>query len=703
MMSKNSFWANMKENLKRRNWIAVLNLIAFLLTFPIGVSLWISSMSYEKVNMGEAAWIVEMMPEATEYFSINFAMTFLVCILAVISAIQGFSYLFKRQKLDMYMSVPVSKERRFIVIYVNGILNFMLPYAVSLILGMIISAANGIMSVEIIKCALYAYLAHVVYFLAAYNITIIAVMLTGNLVVSFCATAVLFVYEIVLKLVISALYGMFFRTYYEWGEEFRVLFSPIVWMIENAEECEHLAYYHEVVGVVHYIDVTGINLLKILAAAAIAGVIGYFLYAKRPAESCNKAIAFTKTKPVIKVALLVPFALAVGELFWAITNKGAMTVLGLCIGILLGHGLIEVIFEFDLKAVMKHLKSGAVGAAIVFLAFVVFRFDVFGYDTWVPKASKVESIAVSVSDLYMEGYDPEKGYYLNAENYCLKQMYISDEAEIENAVNLFKIGTEKIAKLKERDAWQTEDRYFWASVKYRMKNGKEVYRSLMLPYGEETAEMVNTLVDSEAFKKGTYSILEEGLLERARIAQINFNNGFIIKTAKKEERELLLESYKEDLLSMKFADIAFEVPVCTMEVIFNYDAGNDSVESFSYFMPVYPSMERTTAYIEEHSYLADLKNNTDCIVKIEITHYNEETQEQESETFADKKEIEALLPAIMPHELERYQIFYTGTSASGDYDAFVLVEYMDGDTYISDQIHCFVDTSLLPDFAILGE
>ena len=41
---------------------------------------------------------------------------------AIISAMQGFLWLYNRKKVDMYGSQPISAVKRFRTIYVNGIL-----------------------------------------------------------------------------------------------------------------------------------------------------------------------------------------------------------------------------------------------------------------------------------------------------------------------------------------------------------------------------------------------------------------------------------------------------------------------------------------------------------------------------------------------------------------------------------------------------
>lgn len=131
MMSKNLFLANMKENLKRRKGIAVLYSVFFLLVYPVGLTLFtVSTKGYMSLNPNYRENLTE---SYAMYLGMNIATILFVTLLAVVCALQGFSYLFKRQKLDMYLSVPVSKERRFAVIYVNGILLYALPYLASIL------------------------------------------------------------------------------------------------------------------------------------------------------------------------------------------------------------------------------------------------------------------------------------------------------------------------------------------------------------------------------------------------------------------------------------------------------------------------------------------------------------------------------------------------------------------------------------------
>jgi hypothetical protein len=55
---------------------------------------------------------------------------------------------------------------------------------------------------------------------------------------------------------------------------------------------------------------------------------------------------------------------------------------------------MEVIFRMDIKGIFKHKKQFLFNAACVALIFVIFRYDVLGYNTYVPNDSELQSCSV---------------------------------------------------------------------------------------------------------------------------------------------------------------------------------------------------------------------------------------------------------------------------------------------------------------------
>ena len=135
----NTFFTDAWENMKRKNWVFWLSFLTFLCYFPGFLVLRLNSIRSTYEN-ADAAGLIRMqvrMDEIVEVlFHINGFMPVIVIGLAILIGMQGFVYLHNKRQLDFYHSQPVSRKRRFLVLWFNGILIFVITYLVNMILGM---------------------------------------------------------------------------------------------------------------------------------------------------------------------------------------------------------------------------------------------------------------------------------------------------------------------------------------------------------------------------------------------------------------------------------------------------------------------------------------------------------------------------------------------------------------------------------------
>ena len=124
MTSRNSFWASLKENNKRRIWIWIVSGLLWFVYYPVSMAMLMGrKIEHNHIDnlTGEAAKL-RLTEEVGEWLEVGNGITaILVACMAIVCAIQGFSYLYSRKKVDMYHSVPVKKSRRFAVIFTNEI------------------------------------------------------------------------------------------------------------------------------------------------------------------------------------------------------------------------------------------------------------------------------------------------------------------------------------------------------------------------------------------------------------------------------------------------------------------------------------------------------------------------------------------------------------------------------------------------------
>jgi len=359
MTSRVSFWNSIKEDLKRRNWLLALTSLVLFFAYPVRFALYFDGIK----NDWERGYHNEISGTVTEHLqkffmsglALDQGMTIIVVIIAFVCGIQGFAYLYKKQKVDMFYSVPVSKGKRFATVYLNGIIIFGVAYLVNLLLAFIVAVASGALSAQAIGVALTTFAIYLIIFLTIYNITIVAVMMTGNLVVTFLATAVFFLYEMLIYGMISMLQSVFFVSYSYYSQSFeeKLLTTPIFGITEMVDGVSVTGQ-----SVVTYGTSFGSGLIHIAIIAVITGVLAFYLHGKRPAEASERAMAFTKSKTPIKFLISVPICVFAGAMFYVSTNDNiGFLVFGLALGVVLSHCMFEVIYEFDIRAVWNHKRQ----------------------------------------------------------------------------------------------------------------------------------------------------------------------------------------------------------------------------------------------------------------------------------------------------------------------------------------------------------
>ncbi len=678
MMSKNSFLVSLKENSKRRIWLWIVSELFWLFYYPVGMAMLMSrKMEHNRIDgmVGEAAR-KRLAETAEAWLGGGYNTTaVLVTVVAVICAIQGFSYLYSRKKVDLYHSVPVKKSRRFAVIFTNGILICFVPYLVNLLLAMVIAWFSGGMDGHIFSKALIAAVLHLLLYLGIYGFAILAVMLTGNLVITVFATVIFLVYELIVRLLVEAYMIKFFSYYCYYSSRDALYLSPF-WYFGQAAEV---------------FDGGGLPLAALfgmlLLTAAITG-LAYYCYWKRPSEAAGKAMAFEKTKAVVKLFLTVPFSLGAALIVDDIVvSNGVLVVFSVIIAVILSNAVIEVIYEADIKAAFRKkrqiLVSGLCTAAIA----SVFCFDLIGYDAWEPSPEKLEDAVFLFSRGNME-YVDENMKTVGWEEYALG-----------------KPGVKDIEAICELSSKKTEEGDFlvWMDVAYRMKNGKVVWRNFAVNGDEE--ELLNRIIGSEEYKKMAYQNYDDNdyayikeYVETHKIKEIVFHNGFRVENLNPEEADTVRELWKKDMENFNYSTLRdeFQCGVIEMETKGEWNQNTYSIYGSS--ISVYPSFSHLRGYLEEKGIGTDTYLKAEDIESITVTNNHTEEavklrKEMEkkygdnyymidmedvsvTKTFTEEDKIKELAEAVYPSYLSRQ--WKGAGEISSDY--YVSIKYKDGRT-----------------------
>lgn len=644
MTSKSSFLVNMKENSKRRLWVWVISVLGFMLLLPLYVALRISQVQQQAefliVSYGaEMAEKIshENLLDAVKYTLGPSGILFiLTALLAVISAVQGFSWLYSRKKIDFYMGMPVKRSRRLLVIWLNGILLYLIPYILGLVIGMLIAAGNQGLDAGVVKVIFQALFVNLLLYLCIYHMTMLAVMLTGNIVITGMGFLVFCLYEWLVRRADYTYKSRFFRYYISSNQE-ALYFSPFY------------MYSQIVSNPAVMISQVKMIVLMILFAA-LTGGLACLAYFKRPAEGAGKAMVFEFTKPVIKILLVVPMALVIGDAIASDVNYapelgmhgGGYVFLALALAVILGCAMIQVLYEFDIKGALHRKRHILISGVIVICLFLIYRYDLLQYDSYVPEAKDVESIAfypyqydqADYSDLWFE---PGQGG-MGGRSYIDRYMYLTNSEDI---CALAEYSMEKYNKDMEEYEGHNSDLVlasdsYWseAVITYRLKGGREVMRRLWIDVDDEkTAGYLDRIIGSDEFKEG-YLMAASGrlseVIEQNKEYKISAYYGNTVYEQKMTQAEILelLECYQADMEFYNFTNVKESTPAGMIRIEFEKEISNTGygrgTTTTELGINIYPFFENSIACLKEFGFYMERQIDVKDVDRIYITNYNSE-------------------------------------------------------------------------------
>lgn len=532
MTSRNLFFKLLKENLKRRIWIIAFGVLAFFFALPVSTAMLLSDAD----NSSASFWGGYTNLLGRVIGTRSGLVVTVTCIMAVVFAMQGFSYLFSKSKVDLYHSVPIKREKLFGAIFLNGVLIYLVAYVINLVLSLGIILLYGVLSVEIIGMALVGTVIHLVFFFSIYSVVVVAIMLTGNIIVALLGSMVFLFYVPLLNEMLKG-YAQDFFANYSWRSNTSTLdrvFSPVV------------SYFYTV-----YMGVEILSVLWFLLVGIVLCGVSVWIYRKRPSEAAERSMAFSKIKFPIKTLLIILVSLGGGLIFHGMVNNYGdfWLIFGTMIGLALSQCLIEIIYEYDIKAAGSHIKKIWIPAAAVVAIICIFRFDTFGYDSYLPAKEKLESVSLSDEN----EWDFPQNYFSRDKNgvyrFCVEEEYKFEQMLLTD-FNLVYPLLESAANADIRPQQYSSGDQFIV-VKYKLKSGKEKYRNYIISRVEQ--ENLYELFQTDEYKEGAYPALGLPVEEVTDMPfywmKSTLNTQLDISQKEKEE---LLSVYKEELSNVDY-------------------------------------------------------------------------------------------------------------------------------------------------------
>ncbi len=667
MTSKNLFFKRMKLDLEQRIWLPV---VFFIIGFLVTEMPLISELNRWKNRIDYAERSYEYL--LNNFFTPNVIITLLVGAVAVVGALSGFVYMHSAKKLDVYHSLPIGRGRLFLQQYVYGILYFIAPMLVHVLLCLLICAANGVMSLRVLGQAVGFFAVELLIYLACYSMVILVICLTGNLVISILGSAVLAGYSGILFAIETGLME-FFETYTGRGVPVAIpAVTPVHLIVNMIMEMSDVAGEYFV-----YTD----HMLwyaKLILAAVVYTVIALLLYQKRPTEAAGRTMAFAITEPVVKTMVVFPVSILSGYLFLAIIRGGFVAfVFGCVFGFVIACPLMEIIFRKDVKAVFAHPLQLVFNGVLVLAVVFAVEFDLLGYDTYIPDEDRVESYALDFGDL-----GTIYSSYGNLYEYRFDNMTITDNESTRKLLEHAASFTRPLdrGEYEERvEAGQIRTSYF--TVKYNLKNGKEVYRGYQMNLADEQVMqwLADTYNDMQ-YKLGVYPILSENREQKFMgvVLECAYANEEI--PLSEADMKEFIEVYRRELTNLSFEELLREAAVAKLNFAIqpNYEENDypvaatetrvsavqnnldHYVEERGYM--IYPSFTQTIALLEKYGAKFVNEIPAEDVLEIRITDYSREAYDENgmldkvlevsySPANGQTAEVAELLPVLVDNQM----------------------------------------------------
>lgn len=642
MTSKDLFFKLLWRDIKSRIWVAVVVLVVFAIRFPIlGLStiesnLWLLN---EKVITQK-----QLTEEIINWISPNgLVMLALLAVSAALCAFTGFSYLHSRMKLDVYHSIPIKRAKLLAIQYTSGMLIFLIPFLSAHLLYIVICLVRGLFSAQVGIQVLGHIVTQFSIFLLFYHIAITAIMLTGRILVGLAALAVIGSYYFVARQIVLAYMQNFFTTFY----------NNYYYSDEN--------YY---LGGLEIYKIDDLKAWVVFLLSAILAVLFVWLYKRRPSEAAERSIAFGRIEPWVKIFVMIPFSLGCGIFARNINgmHQDMWMVVGIVFGLLISHCLIEVIYSLDVKSVMSHRISFVAACLGTVLLTAVFRFDLLGFDRYMPSRDDVVGMGIYVDQLGMTGY-----FGISASlKEELKEMHLE---EIPEAFQIIETGVARAELFKSITEEELMNGYDYGEtlfVYYKLKSGRTITRQYSIPLGDIHDELQVLFEDGE-FKNGLYPILNSDGKDISELVMSDISSDTYMKLSQSQITDIL-EAYKQDVAALTFEEVSSVSAIGTLGI---WEVDN------LYYYPVYADFKNTLTALRKDGYEMITTIDPQEILSIELNNMGEDYDfgfegidwEEGMITITDKEMMKKIIPML---------VWDTSRGVETDDNFYAVVNYNSG-------------------------
>ena len=645
-------------------WLAFACGVVYFFAGPVFTLLYLNSMNFDSSHYDIPAVLHQSNVEQIARWLSAEGMIPLYLAAVVLSMILGcvmFSYLQHRRQVNFYHSQPIHRTRLFLNQYGIGFVMNMTLMVLMLALSMLIVVMYGLGDALAIGSILRHMFNMVVLSLASYSISVLAGQLTGTVLTHLALMLVMHFAVPLATVIVTYMGDIFLATCDTTFPVIALYFSPICAMtlLLTGYSTRYLMYMTA--------PAMATSLMMILLIIGVGfAVLSWYLYQKRPSEATGKSLIYPLTEPFVKAYLMFVGALGCGYVFYAVGSRAFFYFALITFAVLI-HMVCQVIIEHDFKAIFHKMKQCAVITVLICAVVGVARFDLLGFDRYLPEPEKVQAVSFRLNGV--DNYSSTPAMSNDAQ--VKQHVYALLEPVVEGG----------LYRTSEFDGYQrvyyeNGETYSNLYVTYTLNSGRKVTRTYRQVPVAIIQDEFAALYDLQAYRESMYAGVLSATVDRVTYMHVNnltiyspavndvrshiavseiidmgysediayavvdtkavdvtYYNGIptdLPDAGSAEAKALakaLLEAYKKDLMHRQFGTFE-EVELASMEVQILEEGiafAQRGYDSYYYHLPVYPSDKHTVAILSQHNLLyTDREYNYDKLLVFRCDPTNEQ-------------------------------------------------------------------------------
>lgn len=668
------------QEIFQKAWLWGLLSLVFGLIFPLGIARSIGN--YTAAEIAASDRIFPAFMENQELFCI------LMGGLAVVIALVQFGFLYKRETVDFYFSLPISRKSHFRYRFFSGFLFFAVPFGIMYWISIMVAVANDIMIVSCFREIIQILLLYLLFFWDLYVLSILAMLAAGNYLPAVVMEGVVHLGCPIFCVLLTECQSSFFRTYVNVGQSILPGYGSI--LITGKAVIRN---FHR------HIPEHRMAVLIMLFLAVLLPFLAEKLFLIRPAEKNGSGMVWPLFRTLIHGAAVICGGIFVGLVMRnsSLSSEDFWLYSGVIIGCLFTHLILQMMMQVSFRAVFQ---GGLLLLTTTFLCVVtvsIFRFDLLGYDRYIPEQSKVESIGISLARLdYYREYPrdmTEEEYekwnvgginsYLDSSSslYPYKELRKMRLTDMEPVYTIINYSMDHFEDFLYRDS---------VVVCYRLKSGKPVYRRYPMQELTEISDpeilaAAGQIFSEKEFKNILYPVLRGSFSNKAIQLDPYYHmteSNRIIEFTDSQFQQLL-NTYREELVQLDFEDLRTTEPLMTIRF-----SASDSDYYNSY--PIYPSFTKTIEILQ--------KKGADCtpiirkIQKIQVQY--DDNGNYRTKYITDAEQMEELKRMLIRSDY--YNMGLTLKKANTEYLFSCTVT--NSQTLVDVDIDYYLPENRIPDF-----